>query len=70
MFGFLLSFYTNPWIAQVGYSKAYGTMAGICGAILVLWIPFFFYGKRMRVFVHNWKYLQWVKWDEDRESGE
>jgi hypothetical protein len=70
MFGFLLSFYTNPWIAQTGYSAAYGAMAGICGGVLVLWIPLFFYGKRIRVFVHHWKYLQWVKWDEDRESGE
>jgi hypothetical protein len=45
-------------------------MTGIYGAILVLWIPFFFYGKRLRVFVHHWKYLQWVKWDDDWESGE
>jgi len=26
--GFLLSFYTNPWIAQVGYASAYGTVSG------------------------------------------
>ena len=70
MFGFLLSFYTNPWIAQMGYTKAYGTMAGIAAAILILWIPLFFYGKRVRVAVHHASYMQWVKWDDDRESGE
>lgn len=26
-FGFLLSFYTNPWIAEVGYANAYGTVS-------------------------------------------
>ena len=26
-FGFLLSFYTNPWISEVGYSNAYGTVS-------------------------------------------
>lgn len=27
-FGFLLSFYTNPWIAESGYSRAFGAMVG------------------------------------------
>jgi hypothetical protein len=70
MFGFLLSFYTNPWVAKLGYSKAYGSMAGISAVVLVLWVPFFVYGKRIRVATHNAKYLQWVKWNLDRESGE
>jgi hypothetical protein len=70
MFGFLLSFYTNPWIAKMGYAHAYGTMAGISAAVLVLWVVFFKYGKRIRVATHNAKYLQWVKWDIDREDGE
>jgi hypothetical protein len=70
MFGFLLSFYTNPWIAKMGYSRAYGTMAGMSAAIIMLWVVFFYYGKRIRVAVHDAKYLQWVQWNIDRESGE
>jgi hypothetical protein len=70
MFGFLLSFYTNPWIAAMGYSHAYGCMAGISAAVLLLWVVFFYYGKRIRVATHHSKYLEWVHWDEDRESGE
>jgi hypothetical protein len=45
-------------------------MAGICSAVLILWIPLFVYGKRLRLAVHHWKALQWIKWDEDRETGE
>jgi hypothetical protein len=70
MWGFLLSFYTNPWIAEMGYTKAYGTMAGISAAILILLVPIFFYGKRVRVAIHHARYMQWVKWNDDRETGE
>lgn len=37
--GFGLSFGTNPWIAAEGYSKAFGEMALISGAVLALAIP-------------------------------
>ncbi|CAM1505631.1 Fc.00g112680.m01.CDS01 [Cosmosporella sp. VM-42] len=41
LFGFLLSFYTNPWIDATGYLDAYGAMAGIAAAVLLMWIPFY-----------------------------
>lgn len=69
-FGFLLSFYTNPWVAEDGYSVAYGEMAAICGAVLILWIPLFFYGKAIRASTLQWPLMRWVRWDEDREVGE
>jgi hypothetical protein len=70
-FGFLLSFYTNPWIAQDGYSRAFGAMAGISGAILILWIPFYIYGKRIREASLKWPVMkELIHWDLDREVGE
>jgi len=69
-FGFLLSFYTNPWIQKSGYAGAFGEMAGISAAILIMWIPFYFYGKRIRHASLEWKVLRWVKWNLDREVGE
>lgn len=69
-FGFLLSFYTNPWIAKVGYLNAYGTMAGIAAAVLLLAIPMYLYGKNLRHISWNWSIVKWVHWKEDREVGE
>lgn len=70
-FGFLLSFYTNPWIAKSGYQHAFGAMAGISAAILVMWIPFFIYGKRIRQSSLEWPIIKrTVKWSLDREVGE
>ncbi|KAI9708382.1 MAG: hypothetical protein M1820_004086 [Bogoriella megaspora] len=59
-FGFLLSFYTNPWVDESGYSHAFGAMAGISAAVQVLWLLFFFVGKRVRRATINWKVIRYV----------
>ncbi|KAF1357099.1 MFS transporter [Delphinella strobiligena] len=70
-FGFLLSFYTNPWIDKYGYSKAFGTMAGISGAILVMWIPFYIWGRNIRQATMKGHVMtNLIGWDETREVGE
>lgn len=69
-FGFLLSFYTNPWIEQSGYVNAYGAMAGISAAVLIFWVPLYIWGKRIRHATWNWGVTSYVHWDEDREVGE
>jgi len=69
-FGFLLGFYTNPWVTTHGYGVAYGEMAMICGVVLIFWIPLFFYGKRIRQSTISWPIMKWVRWDVDREVGE
>ncbi|GAB7355622.1 hypothetical protein MBLNU459_g6346t1 [Dothideomycetes sp. NU459] len=70
-FGFLLSFYTNEWIAGSGYSKSFGAMAGICGAVLVLWIPFYIWGSKVRRATMKWGVMtSLIGWNEDREVGE
>ncbi|KAJ5641161.1 hypothetical protein N7528_000786 [Penicillium herquei] len=69
-FGFLLGFYTNPWVDKHGYNVAYGEMAAICGGVLIFWIPFFFWGKWIRQKTLSWRIMKWVQWDADREVGE
>ncbi len=70
LFGFLLSFYTNPWINSVGYFNAYGTMAGISAFIILCGLPLYIYGKRIRHASWHWGVVKYVHWDEDREVGE
>lgn len=70
-FGFLLSFYTNPWVDEAGYSHAYGAMAGISGGLLVLGTIFFFFGKSIRRYTWHWGYVRRLAhWSDDREVGE
>ncbi|KAL2844854.1 MFS transporter [Aspergillus pseudodeflectus] len=69
-FGFVLSFYTNPWIESAGYINAFGALAGICAAILVLWIPLYIWGKEIRVWSLGLRVLKGVHWGADREVGE
>lgn len=70
-FGFLLSFYTNPWIQQDGYDGAFGAMAGISAAVLALWVPLYFWGRRIRTATLEWTMIRnLIKWDSDREVGE
>ncbi|KAJ4127466.1 hypothetical protein NW765_015945, partial [Fusarium oxysporum] len=71
LFGFLLSFYTNPWIDKSGYKAAFGAMAGIIGGIILLGAPIFIYGKRIRNTTWRWKVIRSLAhWEEDREVGE
>ncbi|CAK7233776.1 hypothetical protein SBRCBS47491_008726 [Sporothrix bragantina] len=69
-FGFLLGFYTNPWVDTHGYAVAYGEMAAICGGVLVFWIPLFIWGKALREKTISWRIMKYVRWDVDREVGE
>jgi MFS family permease len=69
-FGFLLGFYTNPWVDKHGYNVAYGEMAAICGGVLIFWIPLFIWGKAIRQQTISWRVMKWVRWDIDREVGE
>ncbi|KAK5132327.1 hypothetical protein LTR08_009162 [Meristemomyces frigidus] len=71
LFGFLLFFYTNPWIAKSGYQNAFGAMAGISAAVLSMWIIFFVYGKRIRLASLQWPIIaRSIAWHADRDIGE
>ncbi|KAL7818083.1 major facilitator superfamily domain-containing protein [Trichoderma aethiopicum] len=70
LFAFFLSFETNPWINAAGYQDGFGAMAGIAGAVLILWIPLYFWGKQIRHNSWKWRVISFVHWDNDREVGE
>jgi hypothetical protein len=46
-------------------------MAGISAAVLILWVPLYVYGKRIREASLKWPLIKnVVRWDLDREVGE
>ncbi|PYI03949.1 putative MFS transporter [Aspergillus sclerotiicarbonarius CBS 121057] len=70
-FGFLLSFYTNPWIDLEGYTVAFGEMACIAGVIAALAVVFIFWGKAIRHRTWKWRVMEkYGHWGADREVGE
>ena len=60
----------NPWIEQSGYTTTFGSLAGIQVAILIMWIPLYIWGKKIRHATLNWGVMKGVKWADDREVGE
>ena len=70
LFGFLLSFYTNTWVSEAGYQSAYGVMAAISAAVLLGWIPLYFWGKKIRHASWSWPVVSHIHWNDDREVGE
>lgn len=70
LFGFLLSFYTNPWISQEGYTLAFGEMAILAGVLIGSGIPLYWYGAKIRRDSLNWRVMKFLQWTEDREMGE
>ncbi|EGX94075.1 MFS transporter [Cordyceps militaris CM01] len=70
LFGFFLSFETNPWINKSGYQNTYGAMAGISAAVIIMWIPLYLGGKALRTRTWRWRIMSLVRWADDREVGE
>ncbi|EHA57445.1 hypothetical protein MCOR27_003829 [Pyricularia oryzae] len=70
IFGFLLSFYTNPWVDDAGFMDAYGSMAGIAAVVILGWIPLYVWGSRIRKATLSWPAVRFVRWSRDREVGE
>jgi hypothetical protein len=71
VFGFLLSFYTNPWVTAAGYAAAYGQMAAIAAAVLLMSAPLYVWGRRVRAATLEWRmFASVVRWADDRDVGE
>ena len=70
LFGFLLSFYTNTWVAESGYQDAYGVMAAIAAVVILMWVPLYIWGKKIRHVTWNWPVISSIHWSDDREVGE
>lgn len=46
-------------------------MAGISGAVIILWVPFYIWGRQIRIATLKWTVIQkLLAWDKDREVGE
>ncbi|KAL4874498.1 MFS transporter [Aspergillus karnatakaensis] len=67
---FLMSFYANPWVERDGYAGAFSAMAGFSFVILGLWIPLYIWGKQIRHATFQWRVMQLIHWNSDRETGE
>ncbi|OAQ99203.1 hypothetical protein LLEC1_02269 [Akanthomyces lecanii] len=66
----LVLYGTNPWINKSGYQDAYGAMAGISAAVIIMWIPLYLWGKALRTKTWKWRFMSLVRWSDDREVGE
>jgi len=46
-------------------------MAGIAGAVIILWVPLYLWGRSIRVATLKWTVVQnLIQWNKDREVGE
>ncbi|KAK8185441.1 major facilitator superfamily domain-containing protein [Phyllosticta capitalensis] len=54
-FGFLYG--VVPWVDGMGYIDCFGTQAGIYVAILLLGVPLYFYGERIRHATAKWRII-------------
>jgi hypothetical protein len=59
VFGFGIGYAVTPWIAALGYAKAFGTMVAINSFILGFGLPLWYYGKRIRIASAKWKVINW-----------
>ncbi len=65
-FSFPLSFYTNPWVDEVGYSHTYGAMADIPDGLI-----FYIFGKRIGRATWHWGHVRKLTLcDDNREVSE
>ncbi|KAH8787398.1 MFS transporter [Hyaloscypha sp. PMI_1271] len=61
--GFGLSATTNSWIAGAGEDVALGEMAAITAFVLLLAIPMFFWGARLRRWSLGWRAVRFIRWE-------
>ncbi|KAH9213551.1 MFS transporter [Leptodontidium sp. 2 PMI_412] len=61
--GFGLSATTNSWIANAGLVVALSEMAGITAFVLLLSVPMFFWGARLRRWSLGWRVVKFVRWE-------
>lgn len=60
----------NSWIERSGHAITFGALAGIQVAILIVWIPLYIWGKKIRHITLQWRIVKGTRWADDREVGE
>ena len=59
VFGFGFSYGVIPWITAWGFSHTFGTIAGIQFGVVLLGLPLWYFGKRLRHLTAKWKIIMW-----------
>jgi hypothetical protein len=59
VFGFGFSYGVIPWITAMGYERTFGTVAGIQFAVVLLGVPLWLFGKRLRHLTARWRVIMW-----------
>jgi len=57
IFAFGFSYGVVPWVTLDGYPGAFGAMAGIQGGLMLLGLPLWYFGKRIRHASGGWKII-------------
>lgn len=68
IFGFIISFYTNTWVADQSYDKAFGEMAAISAALLMIGVLFYMRGKHIRQSIMRYNLYSSLRWNDDRDD--
>jgi hypothetical protein len=55
IFGFGFGYGIIPWIKRSGYDGAFGALAGIQVAVVVLGMPLMYWGKKVRHITSKWR---------------
>ena len=59
IFAFGFSYGVVPWIIRSGYEGAFGEMVAIQCGVMLLGLPLWYYGKRLRHISASWKLISW-----------
>jgi len=59
IFAFGFSYGVVPWIIRSGYEGAFGEMVAIQCGVMLLSVPLWYYGKKLRQISAKWKVISW-----------
>jgi hypothetical protein len=59
MIGFGFAYAIVPWLTAWGDKRSIGTITGIMFACMLLWVPLFIFGKKLRFAAARWKLIIW-----------
>lgn len=59
MFAFGFSYGVVPWVTRSGFTGAFGEMIAVQTGVMLLAVPLFLYGKKLRHISGGWKLISW-----------
>lgn len=55
---FGMSYGAVPWLMEAGWEKMWGAATGICGAVILLSVPMYVFGKAARRMTAEWRFIK------------